>query len=219
MPVYKLNKSGKSKTDYPKPSADMICQAAQIIHNGGVVVYPTRSLYGLGADIFNAKAVRRIYAIKKRPEHKPLSVLVKNRKVLETLVKTIPTDADLLIERFWPGKMTLVLEASNIVPDYLTAGTGKVGVRCPGHPVATALVKATTHPITATSANLSGCAGCAHVSRLDASVSSAADLILDGGMLCGGAGSTVVDVTADCPVILREGSITSRKILAALHKQ
>ena len=219
MPVYKPIKSDKCKTDYQEPSSDMIHQAALIIHDGGVVVYPTRSLYGLGADIFNAKAVRRIYTIKKRPEHKPLSVLVKNRKALETLVKTVSTDASVLMERFWPGKVTLVLEASDIVPDYLTAGTGKIGVRCPGHPIASALVKATAHPITATSANLSGCAGCAYISQLDVSISATADLILDGGMLRGGVGSTVVDVTADYPVILREGAITTRKILDALRKQ
>jgi len=218
MPIYKPVKSDRCKTDYQKPSSDMIRQAAQIIHNGGVVVYPTRALYGLGADIFDAKAVRRIYTIKKRPEHKPLSVLVKNRKALETLVKTVPTDARVLMDRFWPGKVTLVLEAGDIAPAYLTAGTGKIGVRCPGHPVASALVKATAHPITATSANLSGCAGCACISQLDASISVAADMTLDGGLLRGGTGSTIVDVTVDGPVILREGSITARIILAALRK-
>ena len=219
MPISKPDKSDKCKADYQEPSSDLIRQAAQVIHNGGVVVYPTRALYGLGADIFNAKAVRRIYTIKKRPEHKPLSVLVKNRKALDTLVTTVPTDAAILIERFWPGKITLVLEASAIVPDYLTSGTGKIGVRCPGHPVASALVKAAANPITATSANLSGRGGCAHVSQLDASVRETADMILDGGMLHGGTGSTVVDVTADCPVILREGSIATKKILAALRKE
>jgi L-threonylcarbamoyladenylate synthase len=206
------------ETDYQELSSNRIHQAAQIINDGGVVVYPTRSLYGLGVDIFNAKAVRRIYSIKKRPEDKPLSVLVKNRKALDALVKTVSTDASALIECFWPGKLTLVLEASAIVPDHLTAGTGKIGVRCPGYPVASALVKAAGHPITATSANLSGHAGCAHISELDASVRETADMILDGGMLCGGTGSTVVDVTADYPVILREGSITTKKILAALRK-
>ncbi len=219
MPKYKTGKPDKCKTDYHKPSSDVIHQAAQIIQNGGVVVYPTRSLYGLGADIFNAKAVHRIYFIKKRPEHKPLSVLVKNRKTLETLVTRIPTIASVLIERFWPGKVTLVLEASDIVPDYLIAGTGKIGVRCPGHPIASALVKAAVHPITATSANLSGRAGCAYISQLDASVSAAADLILNVGILRSGTGSTVVDVTADTPVILREGSVKTKKIIAALRKQ
>jgi len=206
------------ETDYQKSSSNIIYQAVRIIHNGGVLVYPTRSLYGLGADIFNAKAVRRIYTIKKRPEHKPLSVLVKNRKALDSLVKTVSADAEILIEHFWPGKITLVLEASENVPDYLTAGTGKIGVRCPGHPIASTLVKAVAHPITATSANLSGHAGCAHISQLDASINVSVDMILDGGMLRGGDGSTVVDVTADHLAVLREGTIRKQKILAALGK-
>lgn len=208
----------KDKGDDLKLSSSLIHKAAHKINNGGVVVYPTRSLYGLGADIFDANAVHRVYAIKMRPWNKPLSILVKNMASLETLVKTISADADILIKCFWPGKLTLVLEASSHVPEEITSGTGKVGVRRPEHPAARALVEACRNPITATSANLSGKAGCDHLSRLDASIQSNVDMLLDGGLLRGGLGSTVVDVTGDRPVVLREGSITTQAIHAALSK-
>jgi L-threonylcarbamoyladenylate synthase len=118
------------------------------------------------------------------------------------------------MDRFWPGKITLVFEALPAVPECLTAGTGKIGIRQPGHPVAAALVKTFQGPVTGTSANLSGSPGCRQIADLDPQVARKLDLILDAGPLRGGSGSTVVDVTQDIPRILRVGQIGEQEILA-----
>ena len=200
------------------PKTEAIRQAADIIKNGGVVIFPTRYLYGLGADAQNPEAVERVYQIKRRPLTKPLLILVKALASLDRLVQYIPETARQLTDRFWPGDITLVFEAKDTLPPNLTAGSGKIGVRLPQHPVAVALTNAVPNPITATSANPAGLGGCARTADLDSSITDNVDLILDAGTLKGGRGSTIVDVTLDPPVILREGALPASDIWEVLNK-
>ena len=199
------------------PDPDLIADACRVIKAGGVVVFPATSLYGLAADAFNRSAVEKIRNMKNRSAQNPILLLVRNREALTILASEVPPQAGLLMARFWPGMLTLVLKAAATIPDYLTSGTGKIGVRVPAHPVARALVKGLDGPITGTSANLSGQPGCDIISGLNESLVEPPDLILDAGRLKGGAGSTVVDVTVMPPRILREGAVSSDLIFAALN--
>jgi L-threonylcarbamoyladenylate synthase len=179
------------------PQPEFILQAAEIVKSGGVVVFPTRCLYGLGADALQRQTVQWVFAIKQRSEQNPILVLIDHPGQLAQLAKRIPDAATRLMERFWPGRITLVLEARDKLPDDLTAHSG---------------------PITGTSANLSGRPGCHRIDDLDAQIAGQTDLILDAGRLKGGIGSTVVDVSESKPRILREGEVASKEILAILSK-
>ncbi len=200
------------KINCANPETGIIAEAARIIRNGGVVVFPTRSLYGLGADAFNAKAVNRIFHIKQRPANKPILVLIKNKYELDKLTALIPPAATAIIERFWPGRVSIVFQAKEGLSADLTAGTNKIGIRLPGHNIAYKLVKAADGPITGTSANLSGSAGCFQINDLDEKIVDSVDLILDAGPLKGGIGSTVVDVTGETPLILRQGELSRKDV-------
>ena len=199
---------------------EQISKAAEIIIKGGVIVFPTMCLYGLGADAGNISAVKRIFTIKERPPDKPVLILISGKDHLKNLVTHVPDKAALLIERFWPGKLTLVFQASDLgggeLKDILTAGSGKIGIRLAGHPMTAALVKAVGKPITGTSANISGEPGCNDPSDLSRKLIHRVDMLLDGGILIGGAGSTVVDVTGNNPKILREGAVSSEAIFSVL---
>ena len=203
------------KINPENPEADIIQHAAAVIKKGGVVAFPTRCLYGLGADPFNPEAVDRIFKIKQRPAAKPILLLIDDPARLAPLVSRITASAADIMKRFWPGRVTLVFEASDRVPDDLMAGTGKIGIRLAGHPAAAELARAVAAPITGTSANLSGQPGCHRIEDLPPAVIEQLDLILDAGPLRGGRGSTVVEVTGDIPRVLREGVVSKKEILAA----
>ena len=198
------------------PQADLIDTAVRILKRGGIIAFPTGSLYGLGADALNAGAVDRVFAIKMRAPDKPLLVLVPDRKVVFDLATEVPPAAKRLMDRFWPGQVTIVFRAHSGLPANLTAGTGRIGIRLPGHPVARALVVAFGRPITGTSANLSGQGGCHHIDELDATLIEQLDLVLDAGPLKEGNGSTVVDITGAEPIVIREGVVSKKAILAAV---
>ena len=198
------------------PEPELIKEAAAIIKKGGVVVFPTRGLYGLGADALDPDAVEKIIKIKQRPADNPILVLIYSRRQLDSLVKNISPAAAAIMDAFWPGRVTLVFDACDSLSNRLTARSGKIGVRLAGHPVAAALVRQVGRPVTGTSANLSGRPGCRQVQYLDPPVAQQVDLILDAGVLEGGAGSTVVDVTIDPPKILREGQVPVDDISGAL---
>jgi L-threonylcarbamoyladenylate synthase len=197
------------------PEPESLAAAAAVIKQGGVIVFPTRCLYGLGADAMNPDAVERIIEIKQRPQDNPILVLIDSDNQLEMLVEKIPPAADAIMEAFWPGRVTLVFDAREPLPDSLTAQTGKIGVRLPGHPVAAAMVRQVKGPLTGTSANLSGRPGCYRLPDLDPQIAGQVDLVLDAGTLQGGVGSTVVDVTGEPPRILREGQVTAGQILGS----
>ncbi|MBF0202889.1 MAG: threonylcarbamoyl-AMP synthase [Desulfamplus sp.] len=198
--------------------SNAIQKAAAIINAGGVVVFPAKCLYGLAADALNPEAVERVFHIKQRPLTNPLLVLIDDVCQLDSLVMPVSDNigsfaAIALMERFWPGNITLVFHAAPNLPEALTAGTGKIGIRMPGHPVARALVRQVGRPITGTSANISGKPGCNQISQLDPEILSKVDMVLDHGILKGGMGSTVVDVTCAPVKIIRQGEIGSHDIL------
>lgn len=203
--------------DPVSPDPDLIRRAGDIIQQNGVVIFPAQCLYGVAADALNTLSVEKVYQLKHRPSKKPLLVLISHKKQLADLVEDIPVPAQILMDTFWPGNLTIVFQAKKILPKTLTANTGKIGVRIPSHPVAKALVDFLNIPITGTSANLSGKKGCSSIQHLDTSIRKGSDLVLDAGSLKGGMGSTIVDVTLTPPLVLREGIVTSHKITKILE--
>jgi len=211
-----MSQSITRKINPREPEPEIIKEAAGVVKKGGVVVFPTRCLYGLGADAMNPAAVARIIEIKQRPEDNPILVLIDSKNQLEVLVGKILPAAAAIMKAFWPGRVTLVFDARDTLPDLLTAQTGKIGVRLPGHPVAAAMLRQINGPVTGTSANLSGRPACSRLVDLDPQITGQVDLVLDAGALRGGVGSTVVDVTEHPPRILREGEVTADEIGQAL---
>ncbi|MCA1793678.1 MAG: threonylcarbamoyl-AMP synthase, partial [Desulfobacteraceae bacterium] len=148
-------------------------------------------------------------------------VLIRSHTDLEKIAANIPDQANMLMKTFWPGSLTLVFEAKPGICELLTAGTGKIGVRIPSHPVARALVQAAGRPITGTSANVSGSPGCSRISDMPQKLIQAADMVLDAGPLKGGTGSTVLDITCNPPLVLRQGAVSAdniRQVLASHQK-
>ena len=209
-----LNK--KFRVNPVSPESVLIAKAVYKLKHGGVIVFPTRCMYGLGADALNIDAVKKVFDMKQRPFSKPVSILIKSISCLEMVVKNIPDAALLLIKKFWPGGITIIFEAKSSIPDILTAGTGKIGVRMPEHPVAAALLDSFDGPITGTSANISDNIVCSNLSKLDFKIAGHLDLILDAGKLKSGSGSTVVDITLNPPLILRHGTVSAKTIFNAL---
>ena len=181
-----------------------------------MVVFPAQCLYGLAAHALRPRAVEKIFELKERPRRNPVLVLVKDQAMLESLVTHVPETARILMEQFWPGSLTLVFHAQSRVPAVLTAGTGKIGIRIPAHPVARALVNRLDFPVTGTSANCSGQPGTVIPDQLPPAFFRQVGLVLDAGSLKGGTGSTIVDVTGYPPAILREGLISEKQIQKAL---
>ena len=202
--------------DPQSPDQEIIGKAAELIKKGGLVVFPTSTVYGLGAHAFNPLAVQSVFRVKERRPQKPILVLIACLADLVPLVQSVPMVARRLISGFWPGDVTLVFHASDVFPPSLTSHTGKIGIRLAAHPVASALVKAVGSPITGTSANISGRGGCIRVSELNHQIRSQVDLVLDAGELGGGKGSTVVDATEVPPRILRAGVIPAEHIRSVL---
>jgi L-threonylcarbamoyladenylate synthase len=196
------------------PDAQAIEQAAVLIQKGGLVAFPTETVYGLGADALNEQAVRRIFAAKGRPADNPLIVHISSRAMLDLVAADVSDKAGALIDRYWPGPLTLVLKRKPEVAASVSAGLPTVAVRMPNHPIALALIRAAETPIAAPSANRSGRpspTSAAHV-RLD--LEGRIDMILDGGAANIGIESTVLDMTGDVPMILRPGWITEEQIAA-----
>lgn len=200
------------------PDPALIRRAAEIIAGGGLVIYPTRNLYGLGADAKNREAVKRVFEIKKRELKNPVSILISSRRDVYVYAEDISETAERIINRLWPGGITLVFKAKPGLPDILTAGTQTIGIRLPAHPAASALAKAADAPVTATSANLAGDHGPGRISDIDKDLIKAVDLVLDAGTLEPGDGSTILDVTCEPPEILRHGRVTSAALWALLEE-
>ncbi|MCG8684952.1 MAG: threonylcarbamoyl-AMP synthase [Desulfobacterales bacterium] len=208
--------TNKVRVDISRPDPSVIQNAGKILSNNGIVIFPAACLYGVAANALSPKAVEKVFHIKQRPKDNPILVLIRDTDDLNTLVKSVPKAAQRLMDRFWPGSITLIFEAANHISPILTAGTGKIGIRLPGHPIAQALVHAVDFPITGTSANLSGKPGCIDPYRLPASIVNEADLILDSGKVKGGIGSSIVDVTCNPIKIVREGAVSANDINLAL---
>ena len=191
-----------------------IGRAADILLDGGLVAFPTESFYGIAVDVRNEGAIKRLFSAKGRSAGSPVLILIGSLESLAPYVEQIPPVALRLIEKFWPGGLTLVFRASSKVSPLLTGGTQKIGIRLSSHPVATALARTIDAPISGTSANISGLPGCRNAQEVLESLGSGVDLILDGGETAGKVGSTVLDVTEQPPRILREGIISREQLKA-----
>ncbi|MDN5347021.1 MAG: L-threonylcarbamoyladenylate synthase [Clostridia bacterium] len=200
------------------PEIHKIRLAARILARGGVVAFPTETVYGLGANALDARAVRRIFRAKGRPQDNPLIVHVANMEMVDDLVAEIPPIAGLLMERFWPGPLTLVLPKSDLVPPEVTAGLDTVGIRMPAHPVALALIKAARLPIAAPSANLSGRPSPTTGHHVLRDLHGRIDAVVDGGPASVGVESTVLDLTTPVPTILRPGGVTLEELQKILGR-
>lgn len=199
----------------PERSEEIIARAAALILRGGVIAYPTETFYGLGADATNEQAISRIFDIKGRAFHNPISVIISAQDDIYPLIRNSTDLADKLMKAFWPGPLTIVFNAAENVSTLLTAGSGKIGIRLSGHPIARLIARESGRPLTATSANFSGQPECVTADEVIGQIGVKIDAVVDGGVTPGENASTIIDVTCHPPVILREGAIT-RKSLAEI---
>ena len=197
---------------------EIINEAAQIIKNGGIVAFPTETVYGLGADAFNEEACNKIYEIKGRPSNKPLSLLVSDKDMIDSIAVITPI-AQRLIDKFFPGSLTLILNrnvSSNYALSIMYYALTTVGVRMPNNEIALSLIRATGNPIAAPSANLSGQAPPTNAYDVLETFNGKIPLIIDGGVCEFGISSTIVDLTGESPIILRHGAISDDDIFNAI---
>lgn len=191
-------------------------RAAHLLRRGETVAFPTETVYGLGANAMDARAVDKIFAAKGRPSDNPLIVHIAHAKQLDGLVARIPETAQKLMDKFWPGPLTLILPRGEGVPDRVTAGLSTVAVRMPNHPVARALLEKTGLPVAAPSANRSGRPSPTAVSHVLEDLDGYIAAVVDGGVTGVGVESTVVDVTVHPPMILRPGGVTKEMLEQAI---
>ncbi|NWG03353.1 MAG: threonylcarbamoyl-AMP synthase [Syntrophaceae bacterium] len=201
-----------------KNNNDAIQQAATVIQRGGIVAFPTETVYGLGANAFNPLAVARIFEVKRRPYFDPLIIHVANPDDVKHLVKEIPSNANTLIERFWPGPLTVVLFKEENIPDIVTAGLPTVAIRMPSHSMALSLIKASECPIAAPSANPFGYLSPTTADHVREQLGDLVDLILDGGPCPVGVESTIVSFLEEKPRLLRPGGVSLEEIESSIGK-
>ncbi|MCG0275762.1 MAG: threonylcarbamoyl-AMP synthase [Thermosediminibacteraceae bacterium] len=206
------------KVNPENPDPESIKFAAGIIKAGGLVAFPTETVYGLGANALDEEAAFKIYRAKNRPQDNPLIVHICRYEELGKLVNKVPSNAQKLMKRFWPGPLTLVLEKSEVVPYSTTGGLDTVAVRMPKHPVALSLIKESGVPIAAPSANISGRPSPTNAQDVYEDLAGRVDLILDGGHCQVGVESTVLDLTGEVPVILRPGGVTREELEEVLGR-
>jgi len=197
---------------------EIIHQAAEIIKGGGIVAFPTETVYGLGADAFNPLAVARIFEVKRRPYFDPLIVHVAYPADVKKLVKEIPSNAKKLTESFWPGPLTVVLLKNENIPDIVTAGLPTVAIRMPNHPMALSLIKESKCPIAAPSANPFGYLSPTTAEHVQEQLGDQVDLILDGGPCPVGVESTIVSFLEERPRSLRPGGVSLEEIESVIGK-
>jgi L-threonylcarbamoyladenylate synthase len=188
-------------------TTEHFAEAIAALRDGDVIVFPTETLYGLGADALNCRAVEQVFQLKGRDPLNPIPVLVADQRMLYHLVTDLPTLAQKLIDQFWPGPLTLVLPGRKDIPTSLLNATGEVGVRLSSEPIATQLVRALGRPLTATSANPSGQEPARTLQEANKYFADRIQIFVDGGTLTSKRGSTVVEVMADRIKIIREGEI------------
>ena len=189
-----------------------IIRATEILSDGGVIALPTDTLYGVSANALDPAAASKVFGVKGREERSPLPIFVSDPGDLYKYGRDIPDVALRLAEIFWPGKLTIVVAKSDLVPDVVSGGLDTVGLRIPDHPTPREIVAQLGEPITATSANVSGKRALTAAADVLSELGSRLDLILDGGVLAPSAPSTVIDVTANPPRILREGALSASDI-------
>jgi L-threonylcarbamoyladenylate synthase len=198
------------------PDAQALQQAARTIMHGGIAIYPTETVYGIGVRYDDEQALRRLFDLKGRADRKPVLLLLPCAEDLQRISSRVPPEALLLAERFWPGPLTLVVTARPDIPALVTGGGNSVGCRFSSHPVAAALTLACGMPITSTSANLSGGPNPSSIADIPSDVISRADIILDAGPTSGILPSTVYDVSQHPFRLVRPGVIAEADITNAL---
>ena len=195
-----------------------LCRAVTIIKNGGLVAFPTETVYGLGANGLDENAVPKIYEAKGRPSDNPLILHISEFDEIKNIVKEIPDTAVILADEFWPGPLTMVLKKSEIVPYRTTGGLESVAVRMPSNKIAREFIKMTGVPVAAPSANASGRPSPTKASHVLGDLDGKIDMVIDGGTVDIGLESTIVDVTGEIPIILRPGFITEEMLSEAIGR-
>lgn len=190
----------------------MLEQAAELIKQGKIVVFPTETVYGIGTNGLDENAVKKLYEVKQRPLSKPISLLVSNMEMVNLIAKDITEAEYKIMEKFFPGPLTIILKKKEIVPDVLTAGQHTVGVRMPRGEIARKLVEYANVPIAAPSANISGEPSGTNLQEIKKHFEGKVDYFIDGGNSELGLASTIVQVVEGKPQILRQGSITLEQI-------
>ncbi len=202
-----------------QPTDEALNRAARILKDGGVVVMPTETVYGLACSALNPEAVRRVYEIKGRPSANPLIVHISEFTQLKAVAESWPKEAEILAKRFWPGPLTLVLPKKAKVPDETTGGLDTVAVRVPDHAIALELIKRSGLPLAAPSANLFMGLSPTRAKDVDEAILVDVEMVLDGGPCLIGVESTVLDLSEEHPRILRPGGVSRADIQAALGRQ
>ena len=204
---------GKHTVGYQPCSMADLNRAVAVLNDGGVVAFPTETYYGLAVDPLNPLALNNLFTLKQRDIAKPILTLVDDRESLSSLVHEIPIVYLQLMERFWPGPLTLIFQAKINLPTLLTAGTSTIGVRQSSHPFARQLLRAFGRPITATSANISGHDAAVDAHGVKAQFGKQIDLVFDGGKAPGVLGSTIVGLDGSQLKLIREGVISYDEIM------
>ncbi|MPZ76944.1 MAG: threonylcarbamoyl-AMP synthase [Deltaproteobacteria bacterium] len=194
-------------------------QAIAAIKRGEVIVFPTETLYGLGADALNDTAVEKVFQLKGRDPHNPIPILIADQVMLHRLVAEISPAAQMLMQTFWPGALTIVLPAQADLPKPLLNSTGGIGVRVSSQPIANQLVKDLRRPLTATSANPSGQPAASTLQQAKSYFTEGIEIFIDGGKLPSKIGSTVVEIIEDKIKIIREGEISALKLRHAMSRR
>ncbi len=198
----------------PSTLKRVLQKAVDTLKKGGIVAYPTETFYGLGARFDAERSLERLYDIKQRPKEKAMPLIIGGRELLSILTYAVNIQAKSLMDRFWPGPLTLIFNAREHLSEFITAGTRKVAVRLPGESFALHLARAASFPVTATSANPSGMTPARDAETVIEYFGDNIDFVIDGGPAPGGLPSTIVDVTGDRVEILREGVIKKESLLA-----
>ena len=196
-----------------------IRKAAEILRAGGLVAFPTETVYGLGADASNATAVARLYAVKGRPADHPVIIHFASSEDAFRWAASVPETAKVLAEHFWPGPLTLILKRSSLAKDFVTGGQDSVGLRVPAHPIAQQLLKAFTGAIAAPSANRFGHVSPTTALHVRSDYQDGVDLVLEGGSSDVGIESTIVDLSAATPALLRPGKISKQELEEVLNRK
>ncbi|MEA2088715.1 MAG: L-threonylcarbamoyladenylate synthase [Patescibacteria group bacterium] len=204
------------KINPKNPEKEKIKNIVKILKKGKLVAFPTETVYGLGADALNIDAVKKIYSVKKRPFSKPLIIHIANKKDVYKFAKNISSETKILINKFWPGPLTIIFEKKEIIPDIIT--TKKIAVRMPNNKIALAIIKKFGHPITAPSANISKKASLIDAKKVIENLSGKIEAIIDGGKSKIGVESTIIDLTEHQLILLRQGAIPFEKIKKVLKK-
>jgi L-threonylcarbamoyladenylate synthase len=207
--------NGKHTAGYQPCSMADLNRAVAVLNKGGVVAFPTETYYGLAVDPLNPLALNLLFSLKQRDTAKPILTLVDDRESLSSLVHEVPAKYLILMEKFWPGPLTLIFKAKINLPNLLTAGTSTIGVRQSSHPFARQLLRAFGRPITATSANISGHDAAVDAYEVRAQFGNLIDMVFDGGRAPGVLGSTIVGLDGSGLKLIRDGVIPYDRILKA----